>query len=205
MSDSNACAIASLRESVRFSAAVAAGFFVAALFCLYWAYSRGAFGNTTEEHLVNLKAGSSINVPLSVANRGDHNVEIRYSRNASDDVSKGLVEIFGKATLRSGGSVVAEVALPVDQTTSDPDGSAMILFTLPMNPQNHYELSLQVDRIPLELERSQAVVRTELDRLYPLIFLQVEVAIIVLLLMAMLSIFFSIRWWRAVHACEGNQ
>src|ERR1700730_4380107 len=108
MHDSTKRSIASLRESVRFSAAVAVCFFVAALFCLYWAYSRGAFGAALAERSVNLKAGSSVNVPFSVPNKGDHDVEIWYPRSASDDVSKNLQEIFGEATLGVGDASIAQ-------------------------------------------------------------------------------------------------
>ena len=204
MSCSNSKVLDSLREAVKFSAAVAALFLIVALCCLHWLYSRGAFGTAPDEHLVNLKAGSSINVPLSVANRGDHDVEIGYSRNASDDVSQDLTRIFGKATLRSGGFLVAQVELPVLHTRSDRDGSAMVLFTGPMEPRNHYELSLQIDRIPPDLARSQAVVKTELEHLYPLIFMQVELEMVGLLLIASLCLFLSIRWSRAAARVEGD-
>lgn len=195
----------SLREAVKFSAAVAALFLIAALCCLHWAYSRGAFGAAPVEHPVNLKAGSSINVHFSVPNRGDHRIMIWYSRDASDDVSKNLDGIVGKATLRIGEDLVAQFPLPVYNHSCDGDGCAMVLFIGPTEPRNDYSLLLQVDRIPQSLAESQAAVKVELVSDYYLLFLELELVAALLLLAALSCAFLSARWWRAAARAGGDQ
>ena|ERR1700736_4419779 len=194
-----------LREAVVFSGAVAALFLIAGLCCLYWAYNRGAFGAARVEHPVNLKVGSEITVHFLVPSKGDHDVEIWYPRNASDDVNNDLGRMLGKATLRTGDAPVAEIELPVKHTRSDRDGAAMVVFTGPMEPRNDYSLSLQIDRIPPGLARSQAEVKVELDPLYYSIFLQVELEAAALLLLALSCVVLSVRWWRAATRAAGDQ
>ena len=195
----------SLREAAKFSAAVAALFLIAALYCLHWLHSRGAFGNGTVECPIHLESGSSITVHFSVPYRGDHDIEIWYPRNASGDVEKDVRQIFGKMTLRTDGSLVEQKVLPVDHGRSDRGGSAMVLSTGPMEPRNDYSLSLEIDRIPPDLARSQGVVRTELEHLYPLIFWQVEFACMCFLLISLFCLFLSVRWWRSAARAEGDQ
>lgn len=192
-----------LREAVKFSAVLAALFLIAACYCLHWAYSRGAFEAASVKHPVNLKAGSSIQLHFSVPKRGDHELKIWYSRNASDDVGKDLDKIFGKATLRVGNALVEEVPLPVSHQASTRDGSAMVLSTGPMDPRNDYSLLLQIDGIPPSLSQSQAMVKVELAPYYHLLFLELEVMAALSFLAALSCTFLSVRWWRATSQ-EGN-
>jgi hypothetical protein len=193
-------AFRSIREAVKFAAAMAAVFLIAALCAIQWLHHRGAFGTARDEHPVNLKPGSAIQVPLSVSSSADHDVAIWYSRTLSDNLERKLDGILGKATLRSGENIIAQAELPVDHTLSDQDGAAIVLFTVMMEPKNNYTLSLQVDRIPPDLTRSTAVIKTELEHLYPLIFWQVEFAATLFLSIALFCMFLLIRWWRAAAA-----
>lgn len=190
----------SLREAVKLSGAMAALFFIASFGCWYWAYSRGAFGIGPDEHLVNLRPGTTIDVRLSIRNRADHDVEISYSRDVADD-GKHLWDIEGKATLRYGHCVIAQAKLPVDHSRSTRDDVAMVLFTVAAQPRNDYVLSLEIEQIPPELARSPAIIRTEIEHLYYLIFWQTELAALGLLLIASLCVFLSIRWRATV---KGN-
>lgn len=193
----------SLREAVRFSALVAALLLIAAWSCLHWAYSRGAFTNVPVERPIRLESGSATTVHFSVPHWGDRDIEIWYPRNASDDVSKNVCRIFGKMTLRTDGSLVEQKALPVDHSRSDRDGAAMVISTGPMAPRNDYSLLLEIDRMPPDLARSQAVVKVEPVPDYYLVFFQLEVVSALLLLAALSCAFLSVRWWRTI-ACAGG-
>lgn len=195
----------SLREAVKFSAGIAALFLTASFGCLHWAYSRGAFGAATVECPIRLENGSSINVHFSVPNRGDHDIEIWYPRNASDDVGKDVRQIFGAATLRIGDAPVAQFPLPVDHGRSYRDGSAMVLFSGPMNPRNDYILVLRVDSIPSDLAGSQAIVRVPLVADYHLLFLELEGTGVLMLLAGVFCAFLSVRWWRSVSVLAIKQ
>ena|ERR1039457_4308263 len=205
MLDVHSFTFKSLREAVKFSAAIAILFLITAWYCLHWAYGRGAFGTTPVERPVNLKAGSSVDVHFSVPNRGDRDVEIWYPLNASDDVDKDLRGISGKAALRIGENLVAQFPLPVDHSRSYQDGRAMVLFTGPMESRNDYSLLLQIDHIPQSLVESQATVKVKLVSDYYFLFLELELVGGLSLLAAFLCAFLSVRWWRAAARAEGDQ
>jgi hypothetical protein len=192
----------SVREAVKLSGGLAALFLVGALYCIHWLSSHGAFGKTTVDYPINLQNGSSIIVHFSVPYRADYDIGIWYKRNASDDGEKNVRQIVGRMTLRTDGSLVEQKALPVDHGRSDRDGSAMVLFTGPMEPRNDYSLSLEVDRVPPALVRSQGVVRIELEHLYPLIFWQVEFAVLCSVLISLFCLLMSVRWRRATTRAE---
>lgn len=195
----------SLREAAKFSALVAALFLIAAWYCLHWAYNRGAFTNVPVERPIRLESGSSTTVQFSVPHWGDRDIEIWYPRNASGDVSKDVGQIFGKMTLHTDRSLVEQKALPVDHGRSDRDGSAMVISTGPMRPGNDYSLLLEIDRMPPDLARSQAVLKVELVSDYYLAFFSVEVVSALLLLAASSCAFLSVRWWRTIARAGGDR
>lgn len=195
----------SLRQAATLSAGIATLFILGSFGCLYFVNSRGAFGSRLDEHVAELKPGSVVDVQLSPSTRGDRDVEIWYPRHASDDISKAVTEISGKATLRSDGFLITEVNLPVIHTQSDRDGVGMVLFTEALEPRNHYKLSLQIDRMPTELAGVRAVVKTEMASMYPLIFWQIEGLAMALFVVASLGAFLSIRWWRVAASPQPDQ
>lgn len=159
-----------------FAAAGAVLFVTLSLGCWYWLVSRGAFSNTMVECPIRLESGSSRVVRFSVPTTGDHDIGLWYRRDASNDVGKDVRQISGRATLRSGDSIIDEKALPVDHGRTDANGSAMIIFTRPMVRRTDYSLSLEITGIPPKLATSEGFVRTDVDHLYPLVFSQVEFA-----------------------------
>ncbi len=193
----------SLREAVKLSAAIAMLFLGATLSCLYWAYSRGAFGATAFEYPVYLEDSSSVNVHFSVTEKGDHDVEIQYSYDASEKVRKvhkDLEQISGKAILRTGGVVLAYATLPVEHERFTNGFGSMILFTRAMEPRTDYDLELEINRLPSTFAGSQGTVRVELDPTYYLIFPQLALLAVWLLLLGLLCTFVSIRWWRVANS-----
>jgi hypothetical protein len=102
-----------MSKSVKLSTTVAFLLFATALYSWHWAQSRGAFGAVPVEAPIRLEEGASTKVPFSVVERGNHDVEIQYPSDASEDVDKGLYGISGKANLTSSGAGVVQARLPV--------------------------------------------------------------------------------------------
>jgi hypothetical protein len=186
-----------LREAATFSVAVAAIFLLAASSCLVWLHNRGAFGAATVERAINLKTASPIDVHFSVPKIGDHDIAIWYPRTSSQDIARDLSAIYGKVTLFNGDAPVQKIELPTGHTRCGRDGCAMIVFRGPTAPRNDYSLLFEVDRMPPALVESAAVLKVELAPEYYMSFLVGEVGAAILLVLALLSGFLAIRWWRS--------
>jgi len=132
---------------------------------LYWEQTRGAFRHKRAGTPINISVGALLKVPFSVAEKGDHDVEIQYASDASEDVGKDLQEVTGRATLTSSGALLAQANLPVLNERFAKGNARMVLFTLPMEPRKDYVLSLAVDQVPENLSGSQAKVVVELQRI----------------------------------------
>lgn len=192
-----------LREASQFSAGLAALFFTGALCCLYWSYSRGAFGNASVMQALNLAPASAIEAQFSVPYKGDHDLLIWYSRTQSMTQCDDLNAISGKAVLRIGDAVVTELALPVRHHRFEADGCAMILWAGPMEPEVRYSLLIETDRIPESLAKLQANLKIDPVADYSFLFLSLELLGTVLFLAASNCAIFAIRWRRAAKAiCE---
>jgi hypothetical protein len=81
----------------------------------------------------------------------------------------------------------------------------MVLSTGPMEPQNDYNLLLQVDSIPQSLADSQAMLKVELISDYTFLFLELELVGALLLLAALFCAFLSVRWSRAAARARGDR
>lgn len=163
-------------------------------YCLYWTYSRGGFGTTPVEVPIQLQEGGSTSVRLRAGERGEHHFEITYPANRLARVGRDhLRRISGKATLACDEKIIAEVELPVGYGTYRRGEETAILFTIPTKPGIDYVLSLQIDRLPLELAQSRAKAVVELDAHYNLLLWQIELLGVLLLVVSLLCIFPRIR------------
>lgn len=174
--------------------------FATAVYCRYWTYTRGASGITPVQLPVRLEENVPVSARFSVAEKGDHDVEIEYSSDASDDVGRDLDKISGKATLTCDGAVLAQAKLPVEHGRFSNGHGAMVLFTVSTKPRDEYVLLLQISRLPPTLARSQASVKVELDPNYYFLFWPIRLLSVLLLLSALLCMFPLIRYgWRMAN------
>ncbi len=171
-----------LSKSLKVSAVKAILLLTAAGYSWYWAQSHGAFYAKILEVPIRLEGGSSVNVPFSVAERGDHDIAIQYSPHASDDVGKDFDEFSGTATLTSDGAVLVRAELPVAHQRSSKNSVGMVLFSSGMEPSKHYALLLQINRVPPNLTSSPAMMKVELDPNYYFIFWEVKLLGLLLIL-----------------------
>jgi hypothetical protein len=182
---------------------MAALFLTGALCCLYWSYSRGAFGNASVMQALNLAPASAIEAQFSVPYKGDHDLLIWYSGTQSTIQCDDLDAIIGKAVLRVGDALIIELTLPVRHHRFEADGCAMVLWTGPMEPKVRYSLVIETDRMPESLAKLQANLKIDPVADYSFLFLSLELFGAVLFLAALSCAIFSVRWRRAAKAiCE---
>lgn len=161
----------------------------ASAYSSYWLYTHGAFGRSPVEIQVQLSEGSSLSVPFSVRERGEHYIELQHEKAGVHDIDKKLDTIAGKATLSSDGRLIASANLPVGHRSA----RSMVLFELPMEPHRDYRLSLDVVHLPVVLQGARSTVKVWVDPHYNLIFPQIELETVLLAVLALFCLLPGIR------------
>src|SRR6266566_897331 len=158
-------------------------------YCWYWLHNHGGFGAAPTEIPVRLEEDSSVSVPFSVRERGEHYVELQYPKSRGSAIHTQLDAIAGKATLTCDGRLIAHVNLPVGHQSSD----SMVLFELPLEPHRDYRLALEVAHLPDALKETRPTIKVWTDPHYNLIFPQIGLLGVLLGVLAPFCLFSGIR------------
>jgi hypothetical protein len=149
---------------------IAVVLFLVTTYCAHWLWSRGAFNRAAFERPIQLSSKSSIVVPFSPVQAGDHDVAIQYSPDVASararDIDREFEAISGKAILRGNGVVMSSATLPVTHYRSSYRADAMILFTEAMQPRTDYALELQLNHVPPSLTGAFGTLRVTLHSNY---------------------------------------
>jgi hypothetical protein len=150
-------------KSTKLRATIAILFGAIAIFLCGWIYSRGGFSFKPLTFPIRLQQDSSVTVSFSVSERGRHEIEIQYPKDASDNLSKEFNALAGTVTLSSRGTIMTRTELRGTHQRWDSDSAAIVLLAFESEPGRQYVVSLQTVRVPPNLNNAPAIIRIELD------------------------------------------